>query len=313
MCLRILFWEGKCSITIFHIGFDDQFCLQTFFITEKTSKEHSSKPARACEACYETVFPLLDGKVGVHTAESANEHQRHNSDTITSLSHLPSWLSMPALPVQRQPQSLMAIDLNSSHDLSSRAGGPRANEVEEKERMTRMRWKSHQRLRSSQQILVDFQEQARSAKQETNEEGGTGDETAEVEDQEDDDPFEDDVFSSPLRSFPSMPIRKEDTARRSKRFSLPAVALHATNVTARMTEGDGSLPPISVTDKQTGSGYVTGGIPSSSPGHRRFSLVLVGRNSRYVDDGDVRDGGDLGKGAAAVKLAELLRNAKVVA
>lgn len=298
----------------FHIGFDNQFCVQTFFITEKTSKEHSSKPARACEACYETVFPLIDGgdgKAVVHSAESANEHQRHNSDTITSLSHLPSWLSMPALPVQRQPQSLMAIDLNSSHDLSSLAGGTRASGIEEKERMTRMRWKSHHRLRSSQQILVDFQEEASSAKQETNQEGD--------EDQEDDDPFEDDVFSSPLRSFPSMPMRKEDTARRSKRFSLPAVALHATNVTARMTEGVGNLPPFSVTDEQTGR-YVTGESPSSSPArHRRFSLVLVGRNSHYVDDGGVRvnkneveDGGDLGKGVAAVKLADLLRKSKVV-
>jgi hypothetical protein len=37
--------------------------------------------------------------------------------------------------------------------------------------MTRMRWKSHHRLRSSQQILVDFQELARSARQETRKEG----------------------------------------------------------------------------------------------------------------------------------------------
>jgi FYVE/RhoGEF/PH domain-containing protein 5/6 len=119
--------SGRVSAasTIFHINFDDvQFCVQTFFITEKTSKdEHSSKPARACEACYETVFPLIDageGKADDHPAEDTNEHLRHNSDTITSMSHLPSWLSMPALPVQRQPQSLMAIDMNSSHDLSSR-------------------------------------------------------------------------------------------------------------------------------------------------------------------------------------------------
>ena len=179
--------------------------------------------------------------------------------------------------------------------------------------MPRMRLKSHHRLRSSQQILVDFQEQAR---QETNQEKGTGDETA-VEDQEDDDPFEDDVFSSPLRSFPSSPMRKEDTARRSKRFSLPAVALHATNVTARMTEG---VPPLSVTDDLAGRGYMNGDLSSSPARHRRFSLVLAGRNTHYVDDCGVRvnkngieDGGDLGKGVAAVKLADLLKKSKVVA
>jgi hypothetical protein len=204
----------------------------------------------------------------------------------------------------------MAIELTSSDDLSFiAAGGGRANGVEEKERRARMRWKSHQRLRSSQQILVDFQEQARSAV----EHGDV------VEDQEDDDPFEDDVFSSPLRSFPSTPVRKEDTARRSKRFSLPAVALHATNVTARMTEGVGNAAPSSAIDEQTGNSVI-GGFSSNSPArHRRFSLVLAGRNSHYVDGGDAvkagksgsEDGGDLGKGVAAVKLAELLKKAKM--
>ena len=33
--------------------------MQTFFIVDPNAKD-SSKSARACEACYDTVFPLLE-------------------------------------------------------------------------------------------------------------------------------------------------------------------------------------------------------------------------------------------------------------
>lgn len=212
---------------------------------------------------------------------------------------------MPALPVQRQPQSLMAIDMNSSHDLAYMASGSRTSSAEERERLSRMRVKSHHRLRSSQQILVDFRDQAK-----TRQEGqDDADDADEIEDEEDDEPFEDDVFSSPPQSFPSTPLRKEDTARRSKRFSLPAVAVHATSVTARMAEGVGNMLPQSTTDEQIGESTI-GGITASPSRTRRFSLVLAGRNSHYVGKNGNEDG-DLGKGVAAVKLAELLKKSKV--
>ncbi|KAF9054716.1 hypothetical protein BJ165DRAFT_1440572 [Panaeolus papilionaceus] len=90
------------------------------------------------------------------------------------------------------------------------------------------------------------------------------------------------------------PQRREDTARRSKRFSLPAIGVHAASVTAH-TSGSGS-----VADSSNSAGVM--GISDSSanvnpderspsnerrtptrPGgmSKRLSLVLMGRNGRY--------------------------------
>lgn len=283
--------------------------MQTFFITEATSNDDtSSKAARACDACYVTVFPLVDSEDNAgHDSLATNEHQRHNSDTISSLSNLPSWLSMPALSAQRQPQALMAISLQSSHDLSLLNG---VEGVDEKERRVRMRVRSHQRLRSYQQIVMDFQEQAKAAKHQMGQEGSEKNDHS-VEGDEDVD-----VFSSPLRSYPSSPMRKENTARRSKRFSSPAVALHTTSVTARTTEmGSNTNATLGDGTRSTPTG--------DAPPYRRFSLVLAGRNSRYLEADDVssgavvsknesEDGGNVGfsKGVAAAKLAALLKKAK---
>jgi FYVE/RhoGEF/PH domain-containing protein 5/6 len=292
--------------------------LQTFFITEATSNdETSSKAARACDACYVTVFPLVDsGDNAGHDslATSTNEHQRHNSDTISSLSNLPSWLSMPALSAQHQPQALMAISLQSSQDLSFSNGVNRV-EGDEKDRRARMRVKSHQRLRSYQQIMMDFQEQARAANHQMGQEGSEKNDYV-VDEEDDEDAGISDVFSSPLRSYPSSPMRKENTARRSKRFSTAAVALHTTSVTARTTEIGAD------TNATLGDG--TGATPTGdAPPYRRFSLVLAGRNSRYLEADDISsgavvsknesgDGGIVGlsKGVAAAKLAALLKKAK---
>ena len=73
----------------------DQFLLQTCFISNSTSKQDSScspstKPARACDASYDTV-----------------NNESHKSDTtIPSLSHFPPRLSMPSLFVARQHHAL---------------------------------------------------------------------------------------------------------------------------------------------------------------------------------------------------------------
>jgi FYVE/RhoGEF/PH domain-containing protein 5/6 len=70
---------------------------QTFFITEASgsSKKDSSKPARACNACYETVFPVLDGNESTDDL-LANGHLPHYS-SIGTLTALPASRSMPSL------------------------------------------------------------------------------------------------------------------------------------------------------------------------------------------------------------------------
>ncbi|KAF8972714.1 hypothetical protein BDZ97DRAFT_853105 [Flammula alnicola] len=291
---------------------------RTFFVSDSNAK-HESKPARACDACYESVFPLIDPPESNEQEESevAQEGiaEHRSSDTITSLSRLPSWLSMPALPMQRQPQALMAIDINSSRDLSFDIDDN--NDIvsgsDEREHRARMRVKSHQRLRSYRQIVEDFQEQARARKEEkANDEAGEG-EIFEGDDDEDDAEAEDldqsDVWYTPTHSLASSPVssprkRREDTARRSKRFSLPAIALHTTNVTARTSE----IGPDTAVSRETSSGEPSAsGIGRS----KRFSLVLAGRNSYYTDSSgrspndEVGDSG-LSRGVAAARLNELL-------
>lgn len=101
-------------------------CGKTFFISDPSAKEPSSKPARACEACYETVFPLVDSPMNPESPTSPNSSSflaqsvgtsHPSNDTVTSLSKLPAWVSMPSLPMQgSQPQALM-VDLDISLDL----------------------------------------------------------------------------------------------------------------------------------------------------------------------------------------------------
>jgi FYVE/RhoGEF/PH domain-containing protein 5/6 len=156
--------------------------LQTFFISDSNAKQQdspSTKPARACDACYDTVFPVIHpgGEVATNI-----DNESHKSDTITSLSHLPSWLSMPSLPVPRQPHELMAIDTTCSHD------------------------------------IIPFDN--------------------DIDDVGCDDPFYTPTrsivsSSSPISSSRRKQPRREDTARRSKRFSMPAIGLQTTVVTAR--------------------------------------------------------------------------------
>ena len=249
-----------------------------------------------------------------------------NGDTITSLSGLPSWLSMPALPVHRQPHALMAIDINSNRDLSLDMDG--FNEIitdgDDRERRARLRVKSHQRLRSYKQIVEDFKEQAEASRKEiidVRNDSEDRDDLDEAFGDENDFEAEDgevegdhsDVWYTPTHSVLSSPVssprkqRREDTARRSKRFSLPAVALHTTSVTARTSD---------TPDPTTFSRESSSGDQSSSLGlSKRFSLVLGGRNSIYSADGSSRPssgaegGGEAPaphRSVAAARLSELL-------
>jgi len=211
----------------------------------------------------------------------------------------------------------MAIDTSSSRDLSldSEQLADVVHAEEDVERRSRLRVKSHQRLRSYRQILEDFQEEARIRKQdngtstnhgsptEDDKFDGYGGEDPEAEDQE-----AIDFWRSPTHSMAPSPAssplkRREDTARRSKRFSLPAIALHTTNVTARTAEiGE---------DTSALSRESSNGEPPQSALSKRFSLVLAGRNSTYTDymgkaSSDDLPEPSLARGVAAARLSELL-------
>jgi len=212
------------------------------------NKIHSTKAARACDACYDTVFPVI------HPPSGEGSTNINKFGTIGSFSHLPSWLSMPSLPVPRQPHALMAIDTTCSRDISFDNVDDDGSETEERERKGRVRIKSHQRVRSYQQLLEDFQEQSHamrpglsSKESQSQIRKAVGmDDTFDIEEDEDagggegEEQDHVDSFYTPTQSIASSPVssrrkqaRREDTARRSKRFSLPAIGLQTTVVTAR--------------------------------------------------------------------------------
>ncbi|KAF8074617.1 hypothetical protein FPV67DRAFT_589035 [Lyophyllum atratum] len=288
---------------------------RTFFIADPNSKDDSSKPARACDACYETVFPLLDplpdaGRSGTATIRKAD------IDTFASLNNLPSWLSMPSLPVSisTTPQALMAIQREPSlpnaplHDL------PEFSHSERGSRVKVIKATQNTRPKSYHQLLEDFEQ---------NEHGRF--DVLDVPEEEDDGGEEEDgdegvhgvireTSQSSTNGLTSSP-RRENTARRNQRFSLPAVALQTTSVTAH----------TSTVYEHTGrEGRVASGSGSPVKVNKRFSLVLGGsRNhgssgmrtqSEAVSRSGKMDGGprspaakvELGQGVAAGKLNELL-------
>jgi hypothetical protein len=241
---------------------------------------------------------------------------------------------MPSLPVQRQPQALMAIDMNSSRDISFDNFDDVGFDTEERERKGRVRVKSHQRVKSYQQLLEDFQEQSQAIRPRLPSKASQSqvfdmDDTFEIDEQDvkeegrgEEHDLTHPIVSSPVSSPRKLQRRVEDTARRSKRFSLPAIGLHTTVVTARTSiEGEEVVPVTGSTggggggDKEGvvavgGESVINTGLP------KRFSLVLAGRDSSSSSSSprdqhdDDRGGGqdDLGlaKGLAAARLSELL-------
>ncbi|KAL1696757.1 hypothetical protein GGG16DRAFT_85229 [Schizophyllum commune] len=266
---------------------------RTFFIADVNPDTASSKPARACNACYETVFPLLDPPSDDEadgSSSSAANTGTLGMGTLSSLTNLPSWMSTPILPLApaSAPDALMAIDRDPATPRRARRSVASISEdvVDLSSSPTAeggaLRRRSFQRPRSYHQILEDFDaaaqghDVARDVVMEE-EQGGEAEEEEEV----------------------PTAMRREDTARRHKRFSLPAVALHTTSVTARTTEV-----------KESGKGG-----PSGVRG-KRFSLVLSGRHGKSAGasgrkgdspaEDEAEANGELGRGVAAGKLSELL-------
>ncbi|KAG6918175.1 hypothetical protein DXG01_016160 [Tephrocybe rancida] len=288
----------------------------TFFIADPNAKDDSSKPARACDACYETVFPLIDPVPGVPIDVTGTIH-RKDVDSFPSLNSIPSWLSIPSLPVNAKPQVLMAIDREPSSPSSRIQHLPDPDHGENHGRI-KARPVPNARPRSYNQLLEDFEQNENGRfdlldaplEEDDDEENGLVNE--EDEGTLDLKRHSSRVSSTGKASTPSSP-RKENTARRNKRFSLPAVALHTTNVTARTSALFGD-----VDGSQLGDGAV-----SPSRTNKRFSLVLG--NSRSHSNGGrsqsetaakpgIANSGivasasksDVGKSIAAGKLSELL-------
>jgi FYVE/RhoGEF/PH domain-containing protein 5/6 len=216
-----------------------------------------------------------------------------------------------ALPTQSSsPDALMAIDSpqRALHRIDDRDGECDENNEDifnDADRRSgsptpRIRIKSAMRPRSYHQILEDFQ---RSEKGLPGSGGsrpmmGTGSTTSHQDETESSAGLESESVTGSSPQTPvdrqlSTPWRKEDTVRRHKRFSLPAIALQNTPVTARPNAF---------------------GVGKS----KRFSLVLGGRSSGQQAQNDVPyevrepglGKGDLSSGVAAVKLGELLGRQK---
>jgi hypothetical protein len=185
-----------------------------------------------------------------------------------------------------QPQALMA-DLSMSMDLETAGAAtdlstsaPNANGREiEGGRQGRVRLKSSSRPKSYHQIFEDFQYGQQGRQLATSPSSLSAlidsaiEEHSESATSEDDEHVAGEERENSLPIPPSvnllpnpLPRRKEDTTRRSKRFSLPAVALHTTNVTARTTtmingsSGSGSGGNSS----NNSSGGASGGLGSES-------------------------------------------------
>lgn len=290
---------------------------RTFFISDPSVKDES-KPARACDACYETVFPLINGPDDDLDSSANSNHRTINTDTLGTLSGFPSWLSMPVLPIASNPvpvpQALMAIELDFIKEREHEANASRMV-IEDTKGRARLR----SRPRSYHNILEDFgyedqdkeNRQGRERERERErfdvvnvplEEGeaeAEGEEEGEGEGGEDVDDVEKEERPA-LTSLSSSP-RKENTARRVKRFSLPAIAVQTTSVTAR-----------------TGFGDVDQGDMGGRRMNRRFSLVLGsghgrGRSGGKHDEehyGDGRVEREMGTSVAASRLSELLGRGK---
>ena len=284
--------------------------LQTFFISDPTTKEES-KPARACDACYETVFPVIDAPRDELDSNANNtNHRTINSDTLGTLSGFPSWLSMPVMPVASNPvsvpQALMAIDLDEESKMV----------FEDPKGRARVR----SRPRSYHQILEDFSQEDQDKENRQGRERQRFDVVNVPLEEGDDDQGEGqddqsegnevnrvDEDRPALSSLSSSP-RKENTAKRIKRFSLPAVAVQTTSVTARTGFSDVDQAEGGEAKMNTRFSLVLGG------GHRRGHSG--GKSQHNVGEERIGDGDnrrterEIGTSVAASRLSELLGRRK---
>lgn len=238
--------------------------------------------------------------------------------------------SRPSRRVLKQMRDYSQSELNledaSGTEIDLDLDDPWDHNSQLKERRDRLRTRPSQvRPRSYVQILEDFESQPQySSMQYAQSSLDVSSPLEEEENSDDDDRSLATSTSSKRRTVDLTDLaasdprhmgqmrRAEDTARRNKRFSLPAVALQTTSVTTR-TQQSGV---IGVETRKMGAGGKS----------KRFSLVLNGRNQSHIGNNSMIEGSasdipgaqdgagsnDLGKGVAAGKLSALLgKNARV--
>lgn len=234
------------------------------------NSKDAQKPARACDACYDAVFPLLE-----YTPHGVGAGTTHAHLTLSGLKSMPSLVLGDSRGAS--PAALLAVDLalESPKRVLTRIEDDESAGVDDGE-VPAIRVRAAARPRSYVQILQDFQQHAATSSPSPSRSHYSApgdDEGSALEDSFD---GNDSTMVGSGASLTPTP-RKENTARRHKRFSLPAVALQTNSVTARPNlVGEGSA--------------------------RRFSLVL-GRGSSQVHAGEPSGFKD---GLAVGKLSELL-------
>ncbi|KAF8636417.1 hypothetical protein AX17_003599 [Amanita inopinata Kibby_2008] len=309
---------------------------KTFYIAELSTRDGLSKPARSCNICYETVFPLLDPSPDRDDEPPCNKDQTdqntddtgrrdHKTDTITSLSNFSAWLSSPSLPdsFTSAPQALMPARFDRRLEKA-----PQQASVQGNGKRARIRLRSqNSRPMSYMQVLEGFEESKTfGGERDVTVVAGGSDRAQADKSQEIKDP------TSSGKSRPTSQLQVEDTVRRSKRFSLPAVALQPMSVTVQtMNASHESLPAASAS---TGANSMPTKDSSTTTGDgrvgltKRFSLVLNARSEMSAGDGgwavrrrqsevDLRDM-EMGRGRQSFvrsivvgKLNDLLKNSRV--
>ncbi|KAI0713184.1 hypothetical protein C8T65DRAFT_574051 [Cerioporus squamosus] len=263
---------------------------QTFFIVDSNAKDHKS--ARACEACYETVFPLLEQSLDSSVTVTAGT--MHSHFTLSGLKSMPSLLLNDV--TSNSPSALMAIDLDSPKRVLSRiedeyspADEPSSPPV------AAVRLRSPARPKSYVQILEEFQEREASPTPSPrasrfSERSRTLDDAHGPLDERDEDALALDEDGQEVEvpavnpgSQPSTP-RKENTARRHKRFSLPAVALQTSPVTAR-PNADGKAHRFSLVLGKGGGVAASRDSLEGSPSRGMRHSVVAGRLSELLSRG----------------------------
>ncbi|KAM6496696.1 hypothetical protein JOM56_007169 [Amanita muscaria] len=242
---------------------------KTFYIADLDAKDGSSKPARACNICYETVFPILEdpdfedyGEPSSSRSKEGSNSENNAQDTITSLSNFSAWMSKPSRPtsvVDSTPQALMGIEFERGIEgILSRSPSEHGSDEGRKARV-RLR-SQNSRPVSYMQVLEGFGESRSS--------GGVVPNATQDEERRSHSPFQN------LENIQGAAHQRktiESTVRKRKRFSLPALAIQPLNVTARTILANGSTD-----GSLTGSTSVAGG--RFNPVAKRSSLVFSGRN-----------------------------------
>ena len=259
------------------------------------SSAKDSKSARACESCYDTVFPLLEQPPDPAVTVTAGTI--HSHFTLSGLKSMPSLL-LNDVAAANSPSALMAIDLDSPKRALTRIEdeSPLLTPDEPASPVVAaMRLRpAAARPKSYVQLLEEFQERdaavttaspTHSPRASRFSERSTMDETHGPLDERDEEALlPDHVLPEVVartRSSPPVTPRREDTARRHKRFSLPAVALQTSPVTARPhSEGKGHHRFSLVLGRSASSAV----REEDSPGRMRHSLV-AGRLNELLGRG----------------------------